>query len=100
MSATIDRLYEHYFRLTGDANAASRLVLAAVQAPEVPEKLLSTEEVAKLLSTSAETVRTLARRHEIENVRVGRGFRFRQSHVDEYLRKGSTLKISTALDRH
>lgn len=55
----------------------------------VHDPLLTVREVADRLRVNPETVRVMARRGDIESVRVGRGrtaaYRFRESAVDKYL---------------
>lgn len=80
----IETLYDKYYRLTGDAQAAAMLVTADVQLGRRPQ-LVSVQEAASQLGVSVETVRTLCKRRDLESVRVGRKFRIYQKSIEEYL---------------
>ena len=51
--------------------------------------LLTTGEVAEILTVSRSTVRRLVRTGELVNVRVGRSVRFRPADVDDLIRRGA-----------
>lgn len=59
------------------------------EGPSVRKVLLNVEEVAKILRVHPETVRVLARRKDLEAVKVGRGpraaYRFTPRAVAAYL---------------
>jgi len=53
----------------------------------VTEILLTAREVASQLRIDSDTVYLLAQRGDLECQRFGRAVRFRQEHVDNYLRQ-------------
>lgn len=52
-------------------------------------KLLTVNEVAKILRVSNMTVYRLVKKKEIPAIRVGKNYRIKESDVDAYLNRGS-----------
>lgn len=48
-------------------------------------RLLTVEDVAKLLAVSERHVRYLAASKQIRSIKVGKGFRFRESWVNDFI---------------
>jgi len=51
----------------------------------MPEELLTSEDVAKLLKLNVQTVSRLAREGEIPSIEIGGVVRFKPSDLDEYM---------------
>ena len=57
-------------------------------------KLLTVNEVAKILRVSNMTVYRLVKNKQIPAIRVGKNYRIKETDVDNYLDRGSTLFVS------
>jgi excisionase family DNA binding protein len=55
------------------------------------DKLFTVDEVARMLRISNMTVYRLVKNEEIAAIKVGKNYRIRESEVDKYLKRGSTL---------
>ena len=53
-------------------------------------KLLTVNEVAKILRVSNMTVYRLVKNKQIPAIRVGKNYRIKEIDVDQYLNRGST----------
>jgi excisionase family DNA binding protein len=53
-------------------------------------EIMTTEEVAEYLRTSADTIRRLARRGDLPASKLGRNWRFRKRDLDDWLATGGT----------
>src|SRR5262245_3605139 len=53
--------------------------------PKNPRRLLTTEEVARLLRVTPRSVRNYVRQGELQAIRYGKGRRFRQADIDAFL---------------
>jgi excisionase family DNA binding protein len=56
----------------------------------VSNKLLTVNEVAKILRVSNMTVYRLVKNKQIPAIRVGKNYRIKEIDVDQYLNRGST----------
>ncbi len=56
---------------------------------EVSNKLLTVNEVAKILRVSNMTVYRLVKGKQIPAIRVGKNYRIKESDVEKYLNRGS-----------
>ena len=52
---------------------------------DIPDRLLTVQEVAAIMRVSNMTVYRLIRAGELRSARVGRGYRIRESDVEAYL---------------
>ena len=57
---------------------------------EVSNKLLTVNEVAKILRVSNMTVYRLVKSKQIPAIRVGKNYRIKETDVEKYLDRGST----------
>ena len=81
---TVTNLYAQFHALTGDAVAASNLVLAQASfAKPLPDALLTADEVAAMFNVDARTIRRrVADGTFPAPVKVGRSVRWRRSDLE------------------
>lgn len=66
-----------------------KVVSPKAKVAEVSNKLLTVNEVAKILRVSNMTVYRLVKGQQIPAIRVGKNYRIKESDVEKYLNRGS-----------
>lgn len=66
-----------------------KVVSPKAKVTEVSNKLLTVNEVAKILRVSNMTVYRLVKGKQIPAIRVGKNYRIKETDVEKYLNRGS-----------
>lgn len=96
MNHTIEQLYDHWHRKTGDASAAATLVLASIQAGGQPPNTngaMSVLAAAAQLGVSKETIYKLCHENALPHSRIGRRITISQEQLAEYQNRPRVLSV-------
>jgi excisionase family DNA binding protein len=58
-----------------------------------PEAIYTTKELSELLKVSRRAVQWMIKQHRLKAVRIGNGYRVRQSAIDDFFEKYETTPV-------
>lgn len=61
---------------------------------------IKTKDVCDQLNISPNTVKNMIRQGDLPTIRVGKGYRFRQSDIEDYIRRQTVNATETTADNH